>query len=227
MSSGSLKQLAPTPQIIRLCQIATWTLGLTVCVLAITTWGHDYGWHLFPINLYQIFPLLGLLAFSIMWSHYIVGMLRELFDLDKHVLARYFESTSLVVLVLICLHPGLLIYQRLRDGYGLPPRSYETYVAHGLGWVTLLGSASWLVFIAYEFRRIYGKRTWWHYVAEAGDVAMLTIFYHSLRLGQQLQHGWFRYIWWFYGLTLTIILARKYGKRILKTPSVSLNLAKH
>jgi len=222
MSSSSLNQTATTLRLVRLCQITAWSIGAAVCLVATIAWGRYYGLHLLPIDLYQIFPLLGLLAFSLMWSHYIAGAMRELLGLDKQILSRYFESTSLAVLVLICLHPGLLIYQRFRDGYGLPPRSYETYVAPGLGWVTLLGTASWLVFMAYEFRRVFGKRTWWHYVQEAGDAAMLAIFYHSLRLGQLLQQGWFRYVWWFYGLTLIAILVRKYSKRILERyPAIS------
>ena len=181
--------------------------------MAVISWGGYYGWRFLPVDLYHVFPLLGLLAFSLMWSHYMAGTLRELLGLDKRVLARYFQSTSLAVLVLICLHPGLLIYQRFRDGYGLPPHSYETYVAHGLGWVTILGSANLLVLLAYEFHRKFGTRSWWHYVATAGDLVMLSIFYHALRLGQQLQGGWFRYVWWFYGVTLTLVLARKYSKR--------------
>lgn len=213
LSAGLSPKTVATPRLVRSCQTAAWATSAAVCLIAIITWGRDYGWHLLPINLYVIFPLFGLLAYSLMWSHYIAGAMRELLGLDKQVLKRYFESTSLAVLVLICLHPGLLIYQRFRDGYGLPPHSYETYVAHGLGWVTLLGTASWLVFIAYEFRRVFGKRPWWHYVEWAGDAAMLAIFYHALRLGQQLMNGWFRYVWWFYGLTLIAVLARKYINR--------------
>jgi hypothetical protein len=131
--------------------------------------------------------------------------------LDYEVLTDYFRWTSLVVLVLICLHPGLLIYQRFRDGHGLPPGSYESYVAAGKAWITLLGTASLLVFLAYELHRWYGGRGWWRWVARAGDAAMLAIFYHGLRLGSQLSHqGWFLTLWWFYGLTLVLVLIRSY-----------------
>jgi hypothetical protein len=201
----------------RLCQIAAWTISLCVCLLAILVWGMNYHWQLLPINNYVLFPLLGLLAFSIMWSHYIAAAMRELAGLEKGVLGRYFELTSLAVLVLICLHPGLLIYQRFRDGYGLPPHSYESYVAPGLGWVTLLGTASFLVFMAYELRRWFGKRPWWHFVAEAGDFAMLAILYHGFRLGSQLQIGWFRWVWLFYTVTLAAVLIRKYYNQYFRT----------
>ncbi len=195
----------------RACQIIAWILSLIVCALAVLVWGINYRWQILPINNYVLFPLLGLLAFSIMWSHYIAAAVRELAGLQAGVLKTYFNVTSLVVLVLICLHPGLLIYQRFRDGYGLPPHSYESYVAPGMGWITLLGTASLLVFLAYEFRRVFGQRPWWHLVAEAGDVAMLAILYHGFRLGSQLQIGWFRWIWLFYAVTLVTVLIRKYA----------------
>lgn len=194
----------------RLCKIIAWSLSFTVCILAVIAWGSTYHWHLLPLSTYLVFPLLGLLAFSIMWSHYIAGALRKLYDLPQGVLSGYFEATSLAVLVLICLHPGLLIYQRFRDGYGLPPGSYESYVAPGLGWITLLGTASLLVFLAYEFRRLYGRRPWWHYVQRASDVAMLAVFYHGWRLGGQLQMGWFRYAWVVYGVSLVLVLTYDY-----------------
>ncbi len=181
------------------------------CLLAVLAWGDTYAWHLPPINAYLIFPLLGLLAFSIMWSHYVAGALRQLAGLDKAVLSRYFETTSWAVLVLICLHPGLLIYQRFRDGYGLPPTSYESYVRPGLSWLTLLGTASLLVFLAYEFRRKYRQQSWWHYVQWASDAAMVAVFYHGLRLGGQLQRGWFHYVWLFYGVSLIMVLLHNYS----------------
>jgi hypothetical protein len=195
-------------------QIGVWSLTALAAALAIIVWGQSFNWHL-SFDAYLIFPVLGLAAYSIMWAHYMAGTMRELFSIDKDALKQYYRLTGFAVLALICLHPGLLIYQRFMDGFGLPPHSYETYVGPGLGWITLLGTASLLVFLAYEFHRVYGKRSWWHFVTEAGDLAMLAIFYHGLKLGLQLQHGWFRYVWWFYGITLVAVLIRSYGKKYL------------
>lgn len=193
------------------CQVTAWCLSGVVSALAVFVWGHDYGWQIFHLNAYQFFPVLGLLAWSLMWAHYIMMAVREMLGLERDVLARYFRWTGYAVLMAVSLHPGLLVYQRFRDGFGLPPASYESYVMHGLGWVTLLGTASLFVFWAFELHRLYGQRSWWHYVADASDFAMLAIFYHSLRLGVQLMaNSWFRDIWWFYGITLTLVLIRKY-----------------
>lgn len=194
-------------------QIFAWTLSLIVSVIAIMAWGRDYGWRLVPVNNYQLFPLLGLLAFSIMWSHYVSGAAQALLHAPKGSLKRYYQFTGYVVLALICLHPGLLIYQRFRDGYGLPPHSYESYVQPSLGWVTLLGSVSLLIFLAYELHRFFSDKPWWHYVQEAGDFAMLAILYHGFRLGGQFQHGWFRDVWGVYAVILVTILARSYYRK--------------
>lgn len=145
-----------------------------------------------------------------MWAHYMVGTFQVIRPFKAQ---QYFRWTGYIVLVLICLHPGLLIYQRFVDGYGLPPHSYETYVAPGLGWITVLGTASLFVFLAFELRRFFDKKPWWHYVADAGDAAMLAIVYHALRLGSTLSQGWFRAVWVFYGLTLCAVLVFKYARR--------------
>ena len=215
MSSKSSTSVKTLQQLELLCQCIAWLLVAIVCSLAITTWGQYVGWKLGSVTVYQFFPLLGLLAFSLMWTHYISGTLRRLLKLDKAVLAPYFKYTGAMVLVLICLHPGLLIYQRFRDGYGLPPHSYESYVNPGLGWVTLLGSVNLLVLLAYEFKRVYGTRSWWHYMQIATDLAMLSIFYHALRLGDELQQGWFVKVWWFYGITLFAVLIYDYRRKYL------------
>jgi len=202
-----------------ICRLIAWGLSLTVAALAFIAWGQDNLWAFGHLSTYQIFPVLGLTAWSLMWSHYMAGTVRQLMGLDYEVLKSYFRWTSLVVLVLICLHPGLLIFQRFRDGHGLPPGSYESYVAPGLGWITLLGTASLLVFLAYELHRWFSDRAWWHWMARAGDIAMLAIFYHSLRLGSQLSHqGWFLTLWWFYGLTLIVVLVRNQYLRITAKP---------
>lgn len=190
-------------------QYLPWTLSITSSVLAIAVWANFLHWDFGAISTYQFFPVLGLLAFSIMWTHYMVGFLHRIV-LKEHDFKNYYRITGYVVLAAICLHPGLLIFKRFQDGFGFPPHSYETYVAPGLGWITLLGSASLLVFLAYELHRFYENKSWWKYVVYAGDTAMVAIFYHGLRLGSTLQTGWFRYVWWFYGVTLIGTILYKY-----------------
>jgi hypothetical protein len=197
-------------------KIFAWTLGTLVCALALIAWGRDYHWKFLPFDSFRTFPLLGLWAFSLMWTHYVIGALRDIYKIRAEQTREYFRYTGYAVLVLICLHPGLLIYQLFRDGAGLPPGSYEHYVAQGMGWITLLGTASLLVFLSFELHRFFGKKSWWHYVVDASDAAMLAIVYHSLRLGTDLHQKWFRAIWWVYAVTLVAVLIRKYALRFNK-----------
>jgi hypothetical protein len=189
--------------------IFPWALSAVVSALAVYVWGSGFAWDIHALNAYLFFPVLGLQAFSLMWAHYMVGAVKDswLAGLD---LKPYFRYTGYVVLGAIVLHPGILIYQLFHDGFGLPPSSYEHYVGPGLGWVTLLGTVSLLTFLAFELHRFYSDRPWWKYVVSAGDVAMVAIFYHGLRLGSQLQGGWYRGVWWVYGVTLIAALVRKY-----------------
>ncbi|HSX06438.1 MAG TPA: hypothetical protein VLG92_01825 [Candidatus Saccharimonadia bacterium] len=189
-----------------------WSLALVVSILAVYAWGQSLAWNFRALNMYAFFPVLGLLAFSIMWSQYALSALKRISWMQAIKLDVYFRYTGYIVLAAIVLHPGLLVYQLFRDGRGLPPSSYEHFVAPGLGWVTLLGTASLLAFLAFELRRWFSAARWWKYIPVAGDMAMVAILYHSLRLGAQLQSGWFRFVWWFYGITLIAILAQKYAR---------------
>ncbi len=193
-----------------------WVLSLVVVILCVVSWGQEFNWQfgrLYNYRNYRLFPLFGLLAFSLMWSHYVVAAIRTYLNVPKTSVKRYFEFTSDAVLVFILAHPGLLWWQLWRDGFGLPPGSYKYYVGRSLVWVAILGTISLTVFLAYEFRRVFAKKSWWKLVQYASDAAMLAIVYHSFRLGTQLQKGWFRWIWWFFAVTLVASIAYTYWRR--------------
>lgn len=198
----------------RAIQVLAWSLAFLVCLLAFIAWMQGNAGSLANMTSYQLFPLLGLLAFSLMWTHYLMGVAKEVATSHPKALHTYYVWTGYAVLALICLHPGLLIYQLFRDGQGLPPGSYEKYVGPGLGWVALLGTVSLLIFLAFELHRFFGRKKWWHYIADLSDLAMLAILYHGLRLGSQLQTGWYRFVWWFYAVVFILILIRKYGSKL-------------
>ncbi len=191
-------------------QILAWSVSIISIVLAITAWGQSVSWELGSISSYQLFPLFGLLAFSLMWGHYLMHSLRVYFKIEKNALKQYFEITSLAVLGAILLHPGLLAWQLWRDGLGLPPSSELNYVSSGMKIAVILGMISVMVFLAYELRRNFGNKKWWKYVQIASDAAILLIVVHSLKLGTNLQTGWFRLVWLFYVFTLLISLVYIY-----------------
>lgn len=197
-------------------KIFAWGLSFSVLTIAFVAWGQNARWHIFSTGTYLLFPLFGLLAFSTLWSQYMVVAARNLFDVDKSALTKYFSVTGYLVLLFILLHPGLLTWQLWRDGSGLPPGSELRYVMPSLKWVVILGMINLTILLLFELRRIFAKKSWWRYFTYLVDLVMLSIFYHSLRLGTLLQHGWLRTVWIFYGATLVIALGYIYSKRFSK-----------
>jgi hypothetical protein len=188
-------------------------LTLFTCALALMAWGQDNQWQLIGISTYQLFPIFGLLAFSIMWSQYVMEGVKNYLN-EPHATDRYFNVTGWLVLFCILLHPGLLIAQRYHDGYGLPPGSYESYVAPMQRWIVILGSVSLLMFLAFELKRFYRDKSWWKYVLLLNDIAIVAIFYHGLRLGQDIGHHWFQIVWYLYGVVLVPVFIYRYGRKL-------------
>jgi len=180
-----------------------WGLVTLVLILALLVWSQVRlaGGHL---TIYDIFPVLGLSAFSIMWCHYVIGAMAKYFNQEKSPgLTFFYKITEVVVLALLLLHPGLLIANLWFDGFGLPPFSYlQAYPSAIQGFALLLGTVSLLAFLAFEFHRKFGQRSWWKYIDYASMVAMVAIFFHALLLGGELAVVWFKVIWLLYGVTL-------------------------
>jgi hypothetical protein len=174
-------------------------------------WGQTYGWRLNNLSIYQIFPLLGLLAFSLMWVHYIAGVARRYWGVPKIALKSYFDITSAAVLALILLHPVLLAWQLWSDGAGLPPGSELNYVVPSARWAILFGFAALTLFLLFELRRKLEDTRWWLIIEHGSNLAMVLIFFHALKLGGALQIDWFRFIWYFYGVTFVLALLFIYG----------------
>lgn len=187
------------------------SLSLLVSAVAVFVWGQSNNWQIIGMSPYRLFPVFGLLAFSILWSQYMVIFMTKIGWLMGH-LKNYFEITGFFVLLCILLHPSILIFQLWHDGFGLPPQSYlQHFIAPGLEWAALLGTLSLLTFLSYELRRWFDKKRWWRFVGYACDVAMLAIFVHGLTLGDQLQGGWFRTVWLIYGVLLAVALIYIHG----------------
>lgn len=187
----------------RLTRVA-WGLSAVVTALSVLVW-LDANNGRINTHAYALFPVFGLIAFSLMWVHYIVGATRRFYGLSKKHFTQYYGTTSFVVLFALLLHPGLLIAQLWRSGFGLPPDSYlNYYVAPAARWAVMLGSISLLVFLAFELRHKFAAKSWWKWFERVQVAAMAMIFIHALRLGGELQVGWFRVIWLLYGISFVL-----------------------
>jgi len=189
-------------------QLTAWGLAAIVCALAFISWLQHT--HLSNITTYDVFPLLGLFAFSLMWTHYMSGVLERFIPARQDALQKFFTITSGIVLGLILAHPLLLEWQLWRDGLGLPPDSVFALYADTAGrGAVILGSVSLMIFLAFEAKRFFGQKSWWKYIEYANVVAMFAILYHAYVLGGEIR-GWYQGVWIFYGLSL--IAALTYGE---------------
>ena len=190
----------------RLANTAAILLTLISSGLAVYAWRVDHSGPVGQMSPYAVFPLFGLLAFSLLWCLYTVSAASKYLEVADGTFKRYYQIMGYVILAAIVAHPTILVTQLYRDGFGLPPGSYSAYVAQGMEWVALLGTASLFVFLLYELHRWFEKRGWWKWIVYLNDLAMLAILYHSLTLGGDLQTTWLRYLWFFYGVMLVIYL---------------------
>lgn len=187
----------------------SWGLSALVSLLAVAAWS-DQRLNGARLSLYDWFPLFGLLAFSLMWTHYIAGSIRRHLGVNKKVNKQYLKITSILVLALILMHPLMLNIQLIRDGFGTPPSSYEAVYPESLRGVISLGMIGLLIFLAFEAKRWLSGKSWWRFLDYAQVLAMVIIFYHGLTLGAELAGGWFRFVWYIYGLSLLLSVGYNY-----------------
>lgn len=180
-----------------------WALAVSVVTLAVITWHQHLSNPISHLSVYEIFPIFGLIAFSLMWTHYIIGALRTYYGVAKEKFTTYNRATFTLVLIALLLHPGLLTWQLWRDHIGLP----VNYVALDLRLYVVLGEVAWLAFLLFELHRFYKEQSWWHWIERASEVAMVLILIHAYNLGTSLVPGWFRAVWVFYGFTYILALS--------------------
>lgn len=171
--------------------------ALTVLIIGLCLFAWGRGLNGNP-TIYEIFPVFGLLAFSLMALHYIGGSIKRSLGLagDESALKKYFTVTSYIVLILILAHPALLYIGLYQDGLGLPPlSSFEVYPQTVARVALVMGLLALTAFLLFELRRWFKQKKWWKFIEYASVAAMILIFVHSLILGGDLMTGWFRLVW--------------------------------
>jgi hypothetical protein len=182
-----------------------WGLFIVSSLLAITSWGQTVGWKLDSITPYQLFPLFGLFAWLVMWTHFVIGAFRVR-NPSIRKMKLYSRVTGYTVLASLLLHPGILAFQQFRNNQGLPPESYINYVGESMTIAVFFGIIGLTIFLSFEFfdrmknNKIVKKLG--PAISISQSIAMMLIFVHGLRLGTTLGDGWFRVIWIIYGLLL-------------------------
>lgn len=184
--------------------------GLTtlVIILPLLKWGSGQDWEFESLNAISIFPLLGLWAFGLMWTHFVMSIpKRKASDEAKQAISSWYRSTSNAVLVLILLHPALLLI-------GIKSIKAFDYVAPEDNLYIFLAYFALAAFLMWEVVEYFKKKPFvskykplWGAINNA---AFIAIFIHAVFLGQHLQSGdWFT--WYFYFLGITALFSMGYN----------------
>jgi len=160
-----------------------------------------------------IFPIFGLLAFTLLWLHAISGAfeewLRERFNFDAFV-----HWTALTILVSILLHPLLLL---------ILIKFQVMMLFQGPSLAIWLGIIGLALLLTYDIGKLLKKRQFfeknWRAILIISNIGFILTFFHSFMLGSDLQTGFMRYLWAFYGTTAILALIYTYviKRSIIKT----------
>lgn len=186
---------------------SSWVLFIGVIVVSSLAWyvaaseGTRWTW-------IGIFPLLGILAWVSMWTHYMSGAL-QLFGYKQLGHRAYSSFTSGLVLLLILAHPTILALNQWIYTDRLPPGSFYSYVESSLAFFVFLGSLSLLVFLSYEYFNRAKEKAWvkkrWFIISMTQMFAMTAIWVHALFLGSTIgELDWFKFIWVILGASLVV-----------------------
>lgn len=154
-------------------------------------------------SLVMLFPLFGIIAFTVMWLHVVGSALEQWIGHYVHF-EKFVHLTSYLVLVSIMLHPLLLLI-----GFGfenLPMMLTSIYIQ--------LAVAGFLLLITYDLGKIFKTRRFfirhWGKIKLISTIGFFLIFFHSLGLGSNLQGGFLRTLWIFYGASAGVAAVYTY-----------------
>jgi hypothetical protein len=181
-----------------------WSIFALAIILPFIAWSAMLGWDYSTVDLYTFFPLLGITAWMIMWTHFVSGAVRIR---NPHLKkpAYYSKVSGYLVLAAILLHPGILALAQYQNEAGLPPASFFSYLGDSARIAVLYGSISLLVFLSFEFFDRMRHKQWVKqanlWISLSQSAAMILIFIHGLRIGPTIT-GWFVYVWLLFGAVL-------------------------
>jgi hypothetical protein len=196
-------------------QVIAQFLALLVIGLAtaapVVAWGQTYSWEFSHRTASELFPLFGLLAYSLMWQQ--VFVLNVFRNLSPNFRKWFGVIAGLAIFICILLHPLLLARAQFELTDKLPPESWYKYVSGKYREYITLGVIAWLTFLAYDVARLVKNTTWYPryswIIRYSGHAAFFLIFIHSTQLGSHLQSGIFRALWMFFAASALVIISRE------------------
>jgi hypothetical protein len=191
---------------------AFYLLSFLVVVYPLFVWFNNRKLNFDEAFLQNLFPAFGLIAFTTLWIHIISGVfeerLRQIIDFDKFI-----HYTSLLILFSLIAHPLLLFINIDFEIFSLI-KFGGIYI-----WIAVI---AWLMLITYDIGKLLKRKydffgRHWKFILIFSTIGFLITFFHSIVIGGDLQEGFIRTLWIFYGLTAVIATIYNYGiKSFLK-----------
>ena len=187
-----------------------------VLLIPIYFWGVSFAWNFSTVSLYLLFPLLGLLAFSIMWVQVVVSAFEKWFS-SRIDIGKFWACSGIIVLILFIAHPLLALigqygYTQSWNPFNLVSESEMVFIV-----LALIAFATFIVFevtLRWKNSIIQKIKPW---IENGSLVGIILVWVHSLNIGSHTRLGFMRYLWWFYGITAMLMIGfifwRKFQKK--------------
>lgn len=179
-------------------------LNISTLGFALIAWAMTVGE---TISSLEIASLLGVVAFSLMWVHYVADMIAPRTD-DEQPKDMQYVVSRYTVLFAILSHPFLVNYYLVMNDFGFPPDSYEALLGD-LALVVLLGWMALAAFLLFELRsklRRFDRK-----IFHANIVAMFLVLIHGFLIGMVMMDTWYVWVWWTMLLIFAIVIFRRYA----------------
>jgi hypothetical protein len=159
-----------------------------------------------------LFPLVGLYAFTFVWSQLMIGA--NLWFLRRLIpsLTHFHRSQGIAVLFFALLHPLLLLV-----GVGFNDYLKMEFVDPTLKLFVWLGEIQLLLILITVCSALLRRRTWmrrwWRRIHLANYMVFFSAWLHSWYLGSDIQSTDLRWLWIFFGSTATLSILVKLWMR--------------
>lgn len=202
----------------RVWQIGYWKIIVLALALPVVVWGQGISWEFANLNLYTVFPLFGLIGYTVFWLQLLNQALADQLEANGIQARKFDPRTGPIFMTTVILHPLLLAIAQFPD-------STLNYVAENLRGYVLIAMLSLVIFLVTEFairfKQAYFMKKYSRLINTVNYVTFVLIFLHSTRLGQHLQGGLLQGVWWFYGASGLVFIGIMLHKFYVKKSIVS------
>ena len=180
-------------------------LNTLVIGLALVAWFTTIGQ---SISSLEVASLLGVLAFSLMWVHYVADAVSPRAETEQKKDVQYVVSRYAVLFAILS-HPFLVNYYLVTNNFGFPPEGYVALLGD-LAVVVLLGWIALAAFLLFELRSKLHRFD--HYIFHANSIAMFLVLMHGFVIGMVMMTTWFAWVWLGYLVVFTAVMYRRYAQ---------------